>query len=59
MACLGHGIGVCLFMTDHDHVGSLNEIQTETIWKLIKMWFESIKQTKSNYLKKFIKLNWN
>ena len=30
MACLGHGIGVCLFMTHLDHAGSLNEIQIET-----------------------------
>ena len=30
MACLSHGIGVCLLIAHLDHVGSLNEIQIET-----------------------------
>ena len=30
MACLGHGMGVCLYMPHHEHAGSLNEFQIET-----------------------------
>ena len=52
MACLGHGICLSIFMGHLDHVDSLKlkSNQTETAWKLIKIWFWNINQTKSTSL---------